>query len=687
MQAQLIFSNQLGTIDDSKLLTGISLEQKINSDKDFQIGVCGCAQIKFSTTIEKRPAVGDTFQLKLKQYYDADFRTFGPFTVFSSEKNGNKIDVTAYDNICKLDKNVDAWLDGLTFPMSLVAFTNSLASYCGVTITLANDLANRSFQVKDNFTSINLTGRSVLQYIAQLTTGFAKCNSSGVIQVRKYKAVNKTLNRSLYKKATIAEYQTQKIDRVQVNTMNDDIGVVVGSGTNAMVIQNNPLLYAETDQEIRQNVQNIYDSVKDITYTPVKVELIGDQEIEVGDIITVDGVTTYVMKKSLKPSGVTIESTGNKQREQTSDSLNEQINALRGKYNKLSRTLEATVSEVGDLTGNVSTLTQTVEGFDARIQTAEGDAAEAKLAVDGFSVRLQTAEGDISELNQSLDGFSTRLQTAEGDISELDQSLDGFSTRLQTAEGDISTMEQTLEGFDTRIQTAEGDATEAKQTANSFSTRITNAEGDISSIEQTMDGVVLTTSQGRTYINGANIKAGSINLTGEVDWSDFSQDLQNKINNISSDYGDDNVKTLLSTLYSITHTQADGTKIQSPMVLSPQIYGAEIYAGTGNDGYAKMNATGFNLYTKAGGKAVIGLGYQSAGYDYPYIILGKGVDSQGTDRGMIKKFSNGIWIGDNDAEWSSQVGSGDGIFINFTEHKVYKYLNGTGSEIGTAVFI
>lgn len=717
MQSRLVFANQ--TIESDALLKGVSLEQSINSEVDFQIGVCGCAQVTFSTMITNRPTVGDSFTLYMKQYQDSDYRQIGVFNVVQSDKIGQRIDVVAYDNMWKLEKNVDAWLDNQVFPMSLYTFTSNLANECGVTISLANNVANSQFEVKDNFTSTGLTGRSMLQYICQVCGGFAICNTNGSIAVKLYSANSTTLNASKYKKITIAEYDTDYIDSLQAKVMDDDIGVIVGNGGeygtnlydssqavegyyinasgqitqqagnlysqlmpvtvgsyyaltgtsgyssnkrihlydsngnwvsqlnaqnvanrgviniqgiipngvsyarisirtldtdiqfrqvtggfhNTYIIENNPLLYTETDSEIRPVVQNIFTKLSGVTYRPMKIELLGDWNIQCGHILTVQGYTTYIMSKSITPNGVTLTCTGNKSREKGVDGLNEQLNALRGKYNRLSRTVEQTVSELGDAEGNISTLTQTVEGLDSRVTTAEGD------------------------------------------------------------------------------------ATEAKQTANSFSTRITNAEGDISSIEQTMNGVVLTTSQGSTYINGANIKSGSIVLTGLVDWDDLNSETQEQIEGLVSDYGDSDVRSLLSSTYNITQTQADGTQISSPKVVGGKIYGAEIYAGNGNDGYMKMDQTGMDLYTTAGRKAVIGIGYTSANYEYPYILFGRGVDTSGTDCGMIKKYQNGIWIGDNDGQAASAVGSGDGMFINFTDHNTYIYRNGSSSLVGQAVFI
>ena len=121
------------------------------------------------------------------------------------------------------------------------------------------------------------------------------------------------------------------------------------------------------------------------------------------------------------------------------------------------------------------------------------------------------------------------------------------------------------------------------------------------------------------------------------------------------------------------------TYIDATTIKSPTIYGAKIYAGTSAEGYIKLASTGMNFYSNSSG-SVCGIGYYPGKYNLPYIMLGQGVDDVGTDRGMIKKYTNGIWIGDSDNASSDSPG-GTGIFINFTSGKIQKYINGSVSTL------
>lgn len=105
-----------------------------------------------------------------------------------------------------------------------------------------------------------------------------------------------------------------------------------------------------------------------------------------------------------------------------------------------------------------------------------------------------------------------------------------------------------------------------------------------------------------------------------------------------------------------------------------------------------MTAKGVDIQDIRNNHSVAGIGYTSSDSAlYPYMTFGKGVDSQGSDAGMVKKFSQGIWIGDSDCRddagtMPSYHSGMYGIFINFTSGTIQKCINGYFTSIGTGVF-
>jgi hypothetical protein len=146
---------------------------------------------------------------------------------------------------------------------------------------------------------------------------------------------------------------------------------------------------------------------------------------------------------------------------------------------------------------------------------------------------------------------------------------------------------------------------------------------------------------GKTTINGDNITTGSIsadriNLTGSINWNDLTQSCKNTIASYAGQDGSD----------AYVPDYIKSTYIDSVRIVSPTISGGVITAGTTAEGYITMAPTGMNFASPE--KNLIGLGFYPGKYEYPYIIFGDGVDSIGTDRGMVKKYEFGMWIGDND---------------------------------------
>jgi hypothetical protein len=191
---------------------------------------------------------------------------------------------------------------------------------------------------------------------------------------------------------------------------------------------------------------------------------------------------------------------------------------------------------------------------------------------------------------------------------------------------------------------------EIKQTTDSISLQVQNQGDLVAQLVLDVNGITAKgyvtftdlAGSGTTTINGDNITTGTIsadriNMTGAISWGDLSQSCKNTIASYAgADGSDADVPEYIHSTY-----------ISSTDIYSPNIYGAKITAGTTSEGYIQMAGSGLNYYSNTGG-SVLGIGYYPGKWNYPYIVFGQGVDSSGTDKGMIKKYGAGIWIGDND---------------------------------------
>lgn len=105
------------------------------------------------------------------------------------------------------------------------------------------------------------------------------------------------------------------------------------------------------------------------------------------------------------------------------------------------------------------------------------------------------------------------------------------------------------------------------------------------------------------------------------------------------------------------------------------IYGGKYYAGApgDNSGFSQMTPGGFEVFN-AQTDLKLRFGYTTQGEDFPFVQLGSGSGSS-TDYGLIKKFSDGLWIGNSDpadesGTFTPKAGY-NGIFFKFSDNTAY----------------
>ena len=400
---------------------------------------------------------------------DTSYKTMGKFTVANIKKNKNKATLTAYDNVYELEASADLWLASLTFPITLKNLVSSMAVKTNITIRLPEDSFS-SFTVNQNFITNNVSYRQILSFIGQLTNRFFVADASGAIEGRRYTANATVIDNSKYISLTMDENPIDPIDRVQIQSTHDDIGYVAGTGTNTYIITENPLVFSANKATATTTLAtNLLDGLKNITYTPMKFSTLNDFGIEVGDILTINGKTCYVMKKTVKASGCEFECVGNKRRETQKTEQHSAITALNNKTNELVRTVDETKSTITSIQGSIT-----------NIQDEQGN----------ITSQMATITTEQSEIKQNAQGLTST-------VSSIQTSLQNLDGEVETLSSTVSTVEQTATGLTSTV-TQQGET-------------ISEIRQDLDKID--ISGYVTFTdlkTSGSTTINGDNITTGSI---------------------------------------------------------------------------------------------------------------------------------------------------------------------------------
>ena len=238
--------------------------------------------------------LGASVNYYVKYMNDLDETFIGTFIVTEVHKNRDRATITALDVVSKFDIEVDDWINNISNGITLTQLCDSLSDRIGVPILIDETVVNKNEVVGHNYSGGSITGRVVLRHIAELAGGFVIADKAGNVIITTYKNKDINLDNSQYKKLTIADYVVSPITKINVaNVLSDGSNVIVGSGDNTYLIDSNAL-FIDNKSSIQRCANNLLSLIGQFTYTPTTISLIKDYGINCGDIINVNGISTFV---------------------------------------------------------------------------------------------------------------------------------------------------------------------------------------------------------------------------------------------------------------------------------------------------------------------------------------------------------------------------------------------------------
>ena len=141
-----IFGDNINLTNADIYSESVNLQEALSPDSNVFFGDCPASVFKFTTS-----AISTSFKDKeiivsiVLNDDDENPFTLGTYIVTEETLSADKTkkDIVAYDSIYQIiNTNVAELYDGLTFPMTLAAFRNSLFSFMGISheeTTLVND--------------------------------------------------------------------------------------------------------------------------------------------------------------------------------------------------------------------------------------------------------------------------------------------------------------------------------------------------------------------------------------------------------------------------------------------------------------------------------------------------------------------------------------------------------------------
>ena len=190
---------------------------------------------------------GGNNMLKIWQGTNLRSYEFVPLGYFTAERPNvpyvNEIHFNCYDYMQKFDKDMPSDADmGISYPSTFSNLFIKLCQYAQVTYLntyFINSTASVSARPEE---FDNATMREVLQWLAESACAVARFNRDGKLTMDWLRDTNQSINENGYSEFNPYWYTTKTITKIHNRASGGDYDNTVGIGTEAYLIQDNPLL-------------------------------------------------------------------------------------------------------------------------------------------------------------------------------------------------------------------------------------------------------------------------------------------------------------------------------------------------------------------------------------------------------------------------------------------------------------
>jgi hypothetical protein len=386
-----------GTEIDSSLILSCTLTQTLNSGQEFTIG-SACTdeiEVEYLAQDDNLIAKGDVLTL----YWVNDSGTKTKVGIYYCEKpnyqglmreisgTSTVYKVVAYDTMSKLDADFSGWLHAnqAQFPKTIWQLVQLACQRAGVALASSSLPINGSYSVQA-FYADDLTCRQIISWAAEAAGCYAHMNADGKLQFLTYTDKRSTAkitpdgasNSTAYYADSLSyeDYTVKAIEKVQIRQSDSDVGVIYPdstTATNTYAVQGNLLLTTGTEANLKSVVQNLYNVLKNVTYTPCKVSVPSSSGLACGQIVHIKDARgrefdTYLMSATISSGKASFESVGSASRESSSAVNSQSYKNLTGKMLEIKTSVDGLEVKASDLTGKYTDLKATVDGLSSEVK-------------------------------------------------------------------------------------------------------------------------------------------------------------------------------------------------------------------------------------------------------------------------------------------------------------------------------
>ena len=408
----------------------LTLHTAVNAGQEFTIGSAFSDYIEAEIWADPGGSLQITAGNALTYYRQDDAGNRTKVGVFYAEKptrtKRNSYKVTAYDTMSKLDADFSGWLHAnqAQFPKTIWQLVQLACQRAGVTLASSSLPINGSYSVQA-FYADDLTCRQIISWAAEAAGCYAHMNADGKLQFLTYTDKRSTAkitpdgasNSTAYYADSLSyeDYTVKAIEKVQIRQSDSDVGVIYPdstTATNTYAVQGNLLLTTGTEANLKSVVQNLYNVLKNVTYTPCKVSVPSSSGLACGQIVHVKDARgrefdTYLMSATISSGKASFESVGSASRESSSAVNSQSYKNLTGKMLEIKTSVDGLEVKASDLTGKYTDLKATVDGLSSEVKKDTKITGGGNLILGSESFKNATYDGNASGVAYGDDGSAT----------------------------------------------------------------------------------------------------------------------------------------------------------------------------------------------------------------------------------------------------------------------------------------
>lgn len=407
----------------------LTLHTAVNAGQEFTIGSAYSDYIEAEIWADPGGSLQITAGDALTYYRQDDAGNRTKVGVFYAEKptrtKRNSYKVTAYDTMSKLDADFSSWLraNQAQFPKTIWQLVQLACQRAGVTLASSSLPINGSYSVQA-FYADDLTCRQIISWAAEAAGCYAHMNADGKLQFLTYTDKRSTVkitpdgaSSTAYYADSLSyeDYMVKAIEKVQIRQSDSDVGVIYPdstTATNTYAVQGNLLLTTGTEANLKSVAQNLYNVLKNVTYTPCKVSVPSSSNLVCGQIVHVKDARgrefdTYLMSATISSGNARFESVGSASRESSSAVNSQSYKNLTGKMLEIKTSVDGLEVKASDLTGKYTDLKATVDGLSSEVKKDTKITGGGNLILGSESFKNANYVGIDSSVAYGDDGSAT----------------------------------------------------------------------------------------------------------------------------------------------------------------------------------------------------------------------------------------------------------------------------------------